>query len=142
MNIFQIAFVIGVFIFLGWIAAYILCWGAQRTWAWIDDSKVGEHNKMIELLARLWGYKRAGGCYSYEHKTTYKRSDGDGPFFITGVSVALVPLLVVCAFTFYPVTIGVLTSLALAFLTRMARRHKKLFDKHVTDKDAHQQGDA
>jgi len=47
------------------------------------------------------------------------------------------PIACLLAIKIYPVTIGIATALLLAYLARFSRRHKKMFDDHLSDKAAH-----
>ena len=50
---------------------------------------------------------------------------------------SLSPFIILTSITLYPLTIGIATTLSIAYLARFVRRHKKLFDKHIVDKEAH-----
>lgn len=53
--------------------------------------------------------------------------------------LSMLPILLVIAFNFYPLTLSIISTAMIAYLARFARRSKKLFDKHVTDKDVHKE---
>ena len=61
--------------------------------------------------------------------------------FIMSLFFFAVVFILACAgywaVVFYPVTLSVLLLALLSFLARMAVRHRKMFDEHVEDKDAH-----
>jgi hypothetical protein len=72
------------------------------------------------------------GCdYIYRWRTPL----GSYPCLV--VASFFAPMVCLFAVTAYPITIGVLTVLLLAHLARFSRRHKKMFDEHIEDKNAH-----
>lgn len=144
MNAYCIAASAGVVIFAMWILAYILCWVGQWAWAWIDDSEVEGTNKLVKFLAMKvfgYGFFHAGRYRRFTDSDDYykecRATDGEGPFFLSALLTALLPLAIVMAVDFYPVTIGIVTAIGLAMLARFSRRVKKQFDAHAKDKDAH-----
>jgi hypothetical protein len=134
----------------------------------VDDGEVGDKNwvlKKISVTITKWKYpvycggpeifgyakdKKHDGRkvhdytlekHSLEHGEDYKYTHqviGKGPIPVM-LSSIVAPMLMVFVFEFYAVALFVLTLAIVANLARFARRHKKLFDKHLTDKDAHQQ---
>jgi hypothetical protein len=53
------------------------------------------------------------------------------------IASSLSPVIIVVCVQFYPVALTVGSLFLMAHMARFGRRHKKLFDKHLTDKDAH-----
>lgn len=78
-------------------------------------------------------------AYQYRHSKNYCRSDGHIGFFAPILISIVAPSLLLLSFDLYPVTVCGLTLFAVAHLARFARRHKKLFDKHIADPNAHKQ---
>lgn len=147
-NAFHISVGLGVILAAGWIASLLLCGIWNRAWAWIDDSKPSSHNAMVAKVMQWLGYQKDDGSYGYTKvkevvqltrgtHTSYKYSDGGEGFFYPLIILFAGPTIILLAIAIYPVTIGIATAFALARLARFARRHKKLFDKHIKDPDAH-----
>jgi hypothetical protein len=143
MNAYEIAIGAGVGVIIMWFVAYVLCRIGQWVWAWIDDSKADKANPLVKFLSvKVFGYHYFGGdqLYTYSKSSDYyagERSDGEFPFFTSLAATSLLPLVVVLSLDFYPVAIGLATSVLLAMLARFSRRVKKQFDAHKVDKEAH-----
>jgi len=127
---------LGVTLAIGWAALNILGCVWDWTWAWIDDSRDKATNPFIRGVAKIMGYKYRGRGYSnaFYHDKDDVASDGAVMFFLPAVLLIFIPFAVLM----YEITLAVVSAIALAHLARYARRHKKVFDKHVEDKDAHQ----
>lgn len=119
------------------IGAVLLGLAWRKALAWIDDAEAGR-NPVLEFMARLRGwtpYTTEGNGYQW-----WKDKKGStqtevllpflGLFFFS-------PLAVFLAIKLYPVVMAAMTLVAVAFVARFARRHKKLFDKHLKDPEAH-----
>lgn len=132
---FGIAAVLGLLLGVGWFALYLLSWVWAWSWAWIDDSKAPRANPLIGAVMRSMGW--GDGDWLYIYKKQGKGSDGERAFFFPLISLLFGPLLAVLAVKLYAVTLTFVTLYLLARLARFARRHKKLFDKHIADPDAH-----
>ncbi|MFU6981307.1 hypothetical protein ACM75Z_27950 [Pseudomonas aeruginosa] len=135
-------FILGVVLAFLWAFAVFLAWAWGRAWAWIDDSKPPKHNLLIHWVMWLLGFKLEGGYWSvwlYIHEKSGVGSDGHIGFFAPILISILAPSLLLLSFDLYPVTVCGLTLFAVAHLARFARRHKKLFDKHIADPNAHKQ---
>jgi hypothetical protein len=137
MNEYQIASIVGCVIAISWIVAYFLCWTGQWAWAWVDDSKVGSKNLIIDFLTKRAGYTDRDSCVFPYYTPDGDSADGTWLFVRALLITSLAPMLSVLCVKFYPVALFALLFLALAWATRFSRRHKKLFDKHIVDKDAH-----
>jgi len=92
----------------------------------------------------VFGYakdKKLNGCSVHglieeeDYIYTWRIPLGSYPYII--ISFLFAPIFCVFAIKAYPVTIGIATALLLAHLARFSRRHKKMFDEHVSDKNAH-----
>ena len=115
--------------FLSWIGSYI--------WAWIDEAKV-KRRAFIKFIGGFNGWKESNGhCWAFYRGKDYSgrtsESDGFQIFMIPLLALLLSPLTII----FYEVALFITSGIALAHMARFARRHKKMFDSHVTDKDAH-----
>jgi hypothetical protein len=162
MNEYQIASIVGGVIAVGWFVAYVLCWLGQWAWAWVDDSEVGKRNWLASKINfSKWKYPvylysesfengdkphgyakdkkynntkcgglREGVDYKYGFNTY-------GGIISTTFITSLIPMFAVISFNLYPVTLAFLCVALIAWVARFSRRHKKLFDKHIVDKDAH-----
>jgi len=135
--------VVSVFIFALWILAYVSCWVCQWVWAWIDDSEVSDRSKMIDLLMRLYGYKvresyyHSDGAYIKKLKVCSTYACGASHSFLSLGALCALPWVIYASVLFYDVAICLVIIVMVIFLSRYARRHKKLFDKHIANKDAH-----
>jgi hypothetical protein len=137
MNEYQIASIVSGFIAISWILAYLLCWAGQWAWAWVDDSKVGQRNLIVKYLANKNGFDDYdSSCFDYRGAQK-GLSDGFGSFIRAYLFTVMLPFILVITINFYPVTLAFLCVALIAWVARFSRRHKKLFDKHVVDKDAH-----
>lgn len=109
---------------------------AASALAWVDDKKYKGRSPMTLWLARLWGYKPKPNC-------DYHFVKGDKQKYVADI-VGMSLLLVVVSFPglylavkFYEIPMGLALLYAIAHTARFARRHKKLFDEHVKDPEAH-----
>lgn len=132
---FGLAAGLGLLLGLGWVALYFLSWAWAWSWAWIDDAKPPKSNPLISFSMRCMGWEICD--YLWKFKKGDLKSDGECGFFFPLLALIFGPTLAVLAVTIYPVTLAAVTLLLLARLARFARRHKKLFDKHVKDPGAH-----
>lgn len=123
------------------LSAYVWGW----IWAWVDDGKRPKRNSLLSLSMRAqgWSVSEPGNSWAYRKgdKTEgYDRregSDGEAGFFYPLLALCFGPWVIAASILFYPVALAIATAFALAHVARFARRHKKLFDKHVGDPDAH-----
>lgn len=139
---FGIAGGLGVLLAGGWVALYFLSWIWAWIWAWIDDSEIPHNNPLILQVMKLMGYKSSYGCRIFEYICTRKGkeekvSDGICGFFYPFLALLILPVTTILAYVLYPATIGIFCIYLIARLARFARRHKKLFDKHIKDPQAH-----
>ena len=106
-------------------------------WKWVDDLDCLPPNPLVKGAGNLWGYKWEEGFNRYikrnKEKRVVDRSEGEGFVLSIAFILACIPILV----KVWVLTLFVFSILAVAHLARFARRHKKLFDLHVKDKDAH-----
>lgn len=167
MNEYQIAIWCGVTIAALWLVAYILCWIGQWAWAWVDDDEIDSSNWLAgKIHFSKWKYpvynnygigleeavkenkKPFGYAKDKKHENKsigkltegvdYKYSHSVGGGIITlSFLTSLLPILFVVSLHFYPIVLAVLILATIAWVARFSRRHKKLFDKHIQDKDAH-----
>jgi hypothetical protein len=131
---------LGLLLSLGWVCVYILGWVWAWTWAWIDDSNRPERNPVIDRSMKVFGFnpKQNRVWKYYDHDQEWgEGSDGAIGFFAPLVILFLAPLVMAFSFLFYPVTLTIFCLYLIARLARFARRHKKLFDKHIKDPEAH-----
>lgn len=139
MNEYQICIAVGGCIAAFVLASYVLCWIGQWVWAWVDDSEIFECNVLIYcVMVKALRYESSGGVWDYikDTKSGTRKSDGLIAFALL-LSLSAVPLLSYLSFVFYQVFLCTASVVAIAYLARFARRHKKLFDKHVKNEDAH-----
>lgn len=133
-QVYLALFMLGVVLFLSF---YLLAWlscVARKAWLWVDDAKTDAPYPVTLLIAQLLGYKHSGGAQFYKGCRTKDSCDLLGMvalMFLAG------PLAIYLAFQFYPVVLSLALLYAIAHTARFARRHKKLFDKHIKDPEAH-----
>lgn len=167
MNEYEIALFVGGCISIFCVTIYIFSWIAQWVWAWVDDDEIKELNwvsskvnfskwkypvynnygkgleKDIKNKAAPFGYAKdkklansavsnliEGVDYKYSHNVY-------GGFWSLIFGLSLTPLIALCLFKVYPLTICALVLLLVLYLARFARRNKKMFDEHAKDKNAH-----
>lgn len=135
-----VALVIGALLAIAWMASIIGSKVWQMTWNWIDDddSRV-EYNPLVFAVMKRLGYTRDrdSACYPYQNSDGKKISDGSTAVFLPFFLLFVSPLAIVIGFRLYPLVIAAITLFLIARLARFARRHKKLFDKHLKDPAAH-----
>jgi len=157
----------GFFIICSWVAAYVISWASQYTWAFINDSRVGEINWLSSKINyskyrypvySVWGGEELKTAIKENHKPyAYSKNKEDknknsshvnsdnykwefetyGGILTVSVLTSLIPFCIVLAFEFYPVTLFAVTIAAVIYLARFAMRGKKMFDSHVNNKGAH-----
>ncbi|HCL4225694.1 TPA: hypothetical protein N2C25_003923 [Pseudomonas aeruginosa] len=135
-------FILGLALAFLWAFAVFLAWAWGRAWAWIDDSKPPRHNFLTHWVMGLLGFHLEDdrwSVYVYRHSKNKRGSDGASGFFYPVLIAVTAPSLLLLSFDLYPITVCGLTLFAVAHLARFARRHKKLFDKHIADPNAHKQ---
>jgi len=111
----------------------------RHAWGWIDDSEPGR-NPVLELIARLRGwttFETKGTTSTYLWWKDKKGETRTDPFIDLFLVVLFTPLSIYLVFKLYALALFVVSLLAIAFVARFARRHKKLFDKHIKDPEAH-----
>lgn len=128
---------IGILLALGWIAVNVLCWIWNWSWAWIDDSDPQKSGAIIHFLALSRGFKIHKSEYFKYRSECGEYSNGWLEFFAPMVILCLGPTIFLIAFLLYPITLSIFGLYLTARLARFARRHKKLFDKHIKDPEAH-----
>lgn len=145
LNLYQSALAIGGCIIVLFILAYVATWLGQCCYAWLDDAKTGEQNLIVKFLSeKVFKYKVRDKetyrrySYVYTSKMCSEGSDGFAPFFCTMMLCAVAPLIIVIVLDFLFAALVILGFIVAAHLARFCFRHRKLFDKHIKDKDAHQ----
>ena len=104
----------------------------RHSWAWIDDSEPGR-NPVLDKLAKLrgWTPDDSGRWTDKKGESKY-----DALFLPVAIAFA-VPLSIFLGVRLYPFLLAAICLFLIAYVARFARRHKKLFDKHLTDPAAH-----
>lgn len=137
LNPFPIAGGLGVILAGVWIALNILCRIWAWVWAWIDDSESPKSGAIIHFLAMSRGFKVYEGSYFKYRSADGDYSNGWLEFLAPMALLFIAPTAFLLAFLLYPLTLSIFGLYLTARLARFARRHKKLFDKHIKDPDAH-----
>lgn len=143
MNEYEIASIVGGAIAIGWILAYVFCWIGQRVWAWVDDSEAEKVSPLICWIAKSLGYLRVKKDWDSDFIWKTKGQSDSGstwgftPFIKMLLLTSFMPIALILSIKIYPVAISLLIAAVIAWVARFSRRHKKLFDKHIVDKEAH-----
>lgn len=137
INPFAIAGVLSVLLAFGWTAINILCWIWSWIWAWIDDAEAPKSGAIIHFLVMQRGFKEHDGFHFKYKSDDGDYSDGWLEFFLPMVILVLAPPVLLLSFLLWPLTLSIFGLYLTARLARFARRHKKLFDKHIKDPEAH-----
>jgi hypothetical protein len=141
-NIFEQAIVLGVtlavcFILTGFIG---IIW--SNVWSWIDDNET-EVTNPINRIALLLCAGRKTDIYDYWRYRAFfnvTRTDDILIIYFWAISVLLsAPIAILLAVKLYEISLFIVAVVLIAHLARFARRHKKVFDKHVKDPDAHKE---
>jgi len=138
-----LTFVAGGALAIGWGLTCLLAKLGCRAWNWIDDNDQPiKINPLLAWIMRRLGYEKA----SYETHQTFmswstpdgkKKTDGEFAFFIPLLILFWAPTAIYIGLWLYPVTLAAITLFLIAYVARFARRHRKLFEKHLKDPDAH-----
>ncbi len=131
---------IGVCIAALLFVAYILTWLGQWAYAWMDDSEPANYNLLIKKIAFMQGYTGIDGDGDYVGHPKREWSMGCVPFLLAVLLSALLPMAVVLFLKFLFPALVALGFIAAAHLSRFCIRHKKLFNKHVANPNAHSNG--
>jgi len=133
--IFGLPWIIGSILAGSLLALYFLSWLVQWAWAWVDDSKMAERNKIIDfIMFNLCKFEKGKYLDLFPYEKNGDIADGSGVFVILMTILFLTPPTIVYLWELVLFAIGFIL---LANLVRFSRRHKKLFDEHLKDKSAH-----
>ena len=132
---FALSLVAGGCLIVIWLALYLLAWVWAWCWSWVDDAKVVKRNPLLRLIMQKMGWIEHHESFLYEKDDDY--SDGAVAFLIPLCVLGFAPPLIFISIYLYPITIFCFALLLIAHIARFARRHKKLFDKHIKDPGAH-----
>lgn len=134
---------LGIALMVLWFA---LLGGAQlwkHTWNWIDDGdnpiKVNPMAAFIMARFAKCEYRPKHPGYDW-HSWYDKQNDHvcEAPYImLPGLGLIFAPTIIYLALKFYPVAIAASILVLMAHIARFARRHKKLFDRHIKDPLAH-----
>lgn len=135
---------IGLVLFSG---AILLFWGSlilseifQHSWKWIDDDDTEiRHNFVIQLVATLLGYvddihRDVNKWYKIDDLGCGISGSRASSVFIVFIYHLYITMLlgIILAILYYPIVVGsVAFTIALAVLTRYARRISKRLDVHL-----------
>ncbi|MDQ3203922.1 MAG: hypothetical protein M3Q94_17440 [Pseudomonadota bacterium] len=111
----------------------------RHVWAWVDDSEPGR-NPVLEFMARLRGwtpYDTKGISSTYLWWKGKKGEQQPDVLLMFFPITIFAPLAIYLSVKLYPVLLTALTLMVVAYVARFARRHRKLFDKHLKDPEAH-----
>lgn len=149
-----------------WVVGTLLFWVGVWAWSWVDDRKevnifeiidkarharAGKNPNVlingweeVEEVNDFWKYRQYDNSgVEIGHTDYLKPSMHDAlpplhyillPYIV--VSIVAPPVLLLC-YMFYDIAAIILLTTVLAYILRAGRRHQKLFNKHVKDKDAH-----
>nr|WP_314585550.1 hypothetical protein [uncultured Pseudomonas sp.] len=129
---------------VGWLITYLFANLARKAWNWIDDNDDPvKRNPILDWLMPRLGYQidqqhlNYGGKYIWEKNNGKDTSNGDIAIFMPFLILLVFPTAIYIGLWLYPVTLTGIALFLIAYLARFARRHRKLFDKHLKDPDAH-----
>ena len=137
------ALVMGVALAIGWALLLLSASIWQRVWRWVDDDDGPKKPNYFIAKVMTWlGFTRdrASSCFPWQRKGGGCSDDisaGDCAIWYPLLALLVAPLVVALCIRFYPIALAAGTLYLLARLARFARRHKKLFDKHIKDPEAH-----
>lgn len=118
-----------------WYSSLIIADLCVRLWCWVDDKRNDVPNPVNSLFAKVLGH-----TYSNKYERYYDK-DGERSFdslMMSHIVFAFVLLLFPPTFYHYNTIILLMAlSIGILYLIRFSVRHKKLFDKHIKDKEAH-----
>jgi len=120
-----------------YIVSFAISTILQLTWAWVDDGKV-DSNWIKGATMKLWGYslKSSWSGITYKNKGG-SSSCGEGPILLTTGLLAVAPIAILGALTYWQAAAIVALALACTFGARFVRRLSKRFGIHVKDKEVH-----
>jgi hypothetical protein len=130
--------ILGVALFVAMLLTVGLGKLWRNVWGWIDDSEPGR-NPVLEFLARLRGwtpYTTEGYSKYLWWKDKKGEQRPDVLLFFFPITM-FAPLAIYLSIKLYPVLLTFVTLAVVAYVARFARRHRKLFDKHLKDPEAH-----
>lgn len=137
------AFAMGVALAVGWALLLLLTGIWQKVWRWVDDDQSPENPNYFIAKVMTWlGFTgdRASNIYPWQRNGGDSSNDisgGGRAFWYPLLALLVAPLMAALCIRFYPVALTAGTLYLVARLARFARRHKKLFDKHIKDPEAH-----
>lgn len=133
----------GAALALCWIVICLLAKFGSQAWNWIDDNEQPIRvNPVFSWIMLRLGYKPARevspySAYTWKTEDGKKESNGEIAFFMPLLILLFCPTAIYIGLWLYPVTLAAITIFLVGYLARFARRHRKLFDKHLKDPDAH-----
>lgn len=124
----------------------VILLGMFSTWLWnfIDDfDKPLRQNMVVRFGMRVIGFEphptptslRTG--YQRIGSTSGEEYDSDNFIWVGGFLVFGTPAAIAVTKAYSQFVLSIAICVAVVFMARFMRRHKKLFDRHVADKDAH-----
>lgn len=131
---------LGILLVIAWVAAVCIALLCQSVWNWIDDgARPITHNPVMRRVMAWLGYSPYDGGYWYMRLRDRHLADGILAFFTVLGSCLALPICIVAALDFYPVTLTAFTLYLLAHSARFSRRLLKRLDKHLADPHAHKE---
>lgn len=137
------ALAMGLALAVGWVLLLAITSIWQAVLRWVDDDESPKKpNYFIAKVMNRLGFTmdRDSRAYPWQRKGGDRTGDisgGDCAFWYPLLALLWTPLLIALCIRVYPVALTVATLYLVARLARFARRHKKLFDKHIKDPEAH-----
>ena len=138
MSVPHLLFTLGGVLAATLLVAILGAWAWGRLWAYIDDAKRPDRNPVVALVLRATGcgWSWSPGWSGYSDKEGHYVPDGRVALLVFGAASILffAPVIIYYA---WQLVLFVVVAVILIKFARYSRRHKKVFDKHCTDKDAH-----
>ncbi|AUM59664.1 hypothetical protein HOS55_gp062 [Pseudomonas phage PMBT3] len=104
---------------------------------WVDDEEQEGPYPLTKFAAWCARYKHEGGKSNDFHHASRKSQTSSDFTFAMFIGAIPLPCLFYFGYLFPWVPAGLGLLYCIAHTARFARRHKKLFDKHVKDPEAH-----
>jgi hypothetical protein len=145
---FVFCLVVGFFLAVAWIFLCFLGNCYVRIFHWIDDGESPiKHNPIEAFVMKILGYKSLPsrnlwkyvrtGTEGNDYDIDEYSSDGGAAWGVPSLILFFSPLVIYLTVILYPVAITLFVIFVFAYMARFARRHHKLFQKHLKDPEAH-----
>jgi hypothetical protein len=146
----NLLFSLGGVLALLWSVVFLLATIWRFAWAWMDDATPRSINFLHEKIIRWRGWRpreevSPGGAWRYYKNFSAQPQKYDDITDSVDNIIASIHVIVITTLIVGPITVfyawqfllAAAVLYATALLARYSRRHKKLFDEHLKDQNAH-----